>query len=179
MCTGILLQAQVNEIDLSAYGIPNFPIDEVTEMVTYSDVVEVEGVTANDLYDLALEWINDYYKNSSSVMQVKDKENGVLEGKHSFYVMKDVNGSQVKGDLIKYMFTIRVRDGRYKYTITKINVQKSAYYGIENWIQDEDKISDIEIQESLEQISVFFLESYIPSMFEGIQPKKEHKEEDW
>lgn len=179
LLTGTVLNAQQTEMDLSAWGISNMPVDEQTQLITYSAVVEVEGATAADLYDMALAWVNTYYKNSSTVMQVKDKTNGILEGKHSFYVMREVNGAQVKGDLIKYAFNIRVRDGRYKYSITNINVQKSAYYGIEEWIKDENKISDPEIQDFLEQINTFFTEQYIPSMAEGIQPKKVVKEEDW
>ncbi|HAE14449.1 MAG TPA: hypothetical protein DCG24_09455 [Bacteroidetes bacterium] len=173
------VMAQDKQIDLSAWGLPSFPLDEETQLISFSDVVDVEGVSAADLYQLGLNWIGDYYKNSSSVMQVKDADNGILEGKHSFYVMRDVNGQMVKGDLIKYQFNIRFRDGRYKYTITRINVQKSAYYGIEEWINDENKISDPEIQDFLEQIHTFFTEEYIPAMTEGIQPKKEAKEEDW
>lgn len=179
MSGALLAGAQETEMDLSSWGLPTFPLDEETGLISFSDVVEVEGVAKDDLYELALSWINTYYKSSSTVMQVKDKTNGILEGKHSFYVMREVNGAQVKGDLIKYMFNIRVRDGRYKYTITKINVQKTAYYGIEEWIKDENKISDSEIQSFLEQIHIFFTETYIPSMTEGIQPKVEKKEEDW
>jgi len=171
--------SQLSDFDFTQAGYPEFPVDEATQMVDYSEVVDVEGKSADELYDLGLEWINTYFKNSSSVMQVKDKESHTLEGKHSFYVMKDIKGSSVKGELIKYQFTLRFRDGRYKYNVTRINVQKSAYYGIEKWILGEDSFADENIPDYLDQIHEFFTEDFILSMTEGIQPKKVVKEEDW
>lgn len=173
----VLLNAQSKNNIVS--DLPPFEIDEETSMVVFTDVVPVEGQTKDQLYDLSMEWIRKYYKNSTTVMQVQDKETGVLEGRHSFYVMREVNGQQTKGDLIKYSFKIQLKDGRYKYTITKINVQKAAYYGIENWIKDDEKSSDYEIQSYLEQIYTFFTEDFIPAMEAGIQPAKVKVEEEW
>ena len=170
---------QLSNMDFTSYGLPDFPIDEETQLVSYSDVVNVDGVAAADLYQLGLDWINKYYKNYSSVMQVKDNQKFLLEGKHSFYVMKDIKGSQVKGELIKYQFNLMFRDGRYKYVITKINVQKTAYYGIENWLTDETLSTEFDIQSYLEQIHIFFTETYIPSMLEGIVPAEKKVEEQW
>ncbi len=170
---------QLSNMDFTSYGLPDFPIDEETQLVSYSDIVNVEGVSAADLYQLGLDWINKYYKNSSSVMQAKDNQKFLLEGKHSFYVMKDIKGNEVKGELIKYQFNLMFRDGRYKYVITKINVQKTAYYGIENWLTDETLSAEYDIQSYLEQIHLFFTETYIPSMLEGIVPAEEKVEEAW
>jgi hypothetical protein len=85
----------------------------------------------------------------------------------------------VKGELIKYQFNLMFRDGRYKYVITKINVQKTAYYGIENWLTDETLSTEFDIQSYLEQIHIFFTETYIPSMLEGIVPAEKKVEEQW
>lgn len=173
----LLIHAQSKTADVS--GLPPFVIDEETQMVVFTDVVSVEGVSKDSLYNLGLQWIRNYYKNSSTVMQVQDQPGGILEGRHSFYVMRDINGQNAKGDLIKYSFKLQFKDGRYKYTITRINVQKAAYYGIENWINDEEKSSDYEIQSYLEQIYTFFTEEFIPSMETSIQPKKVKVEEEW
>lgn len=179
LISSFLASAQLTDFDFAGAGYPDFPVDENTQMVSYSKVINVDGVSADELYELGLEWINTYFKNSSSVMQVKDKDNHHLEGKHSFYVMKDVKGNMVKGELIKYQFTIRFRDGRYKYEVTKINVQKAAYYGIEKWILGEDEMADEHVPYYLDQIHVFMTEDFLASLVEGIQPKKEIKEEEW
>lgn len=173
----VLLHAQSKHADVS--GLPPFEIDEETQMVIFSDVVTVEGVPQDSLYELGMGWIRKYYKNSTTVMQVQDKPGGILEGRHSFYVMREINGQQTKGDLIKYSFKLQFKDGRYKYIITKINVQKAAYYGIENWINDDEKSSDYEIQSYLEQIYAFFTEEFIPAMETAIQPPKVKVEEEW
>ncbi len=163
---------------ISSYSIPTFKIDSETQMVTYTDVVQIDGVAKDSLYNLAQQWVKKYFKSSTTVMQIQDKEEGIMEGRHSFYVMRDIDGVQTKGDLIKYTFNLRFREGRYKYTVTKINVQKASYYGIENWLNDDEKSSDIEIESYLNQIDEY-LQKFIAAMIEGIKPDPLKKEEEW
>jgi hypothetical protein len=173
----VLVQAQRSDVS-SMYDIPSFPVDSETQMVTYSDVIKVDGATKDSLYVYGQRWIKKQFKSITSVMQVQDAEKGILEGRHSFYVNKDVNGVQAKGDLIKYTFTLQFRDGRYKYTITKINVQKTSYYGIENWLNDDEKLSDETIESYLQQIDQYF-QDFIASIEAGIKPAPKKKEDAW
>ena len=62
--------AQDKQIDLSAWGLPSFPLDEETQLISFSDVVDVEGGCCRPV-SAGAELDRDYYKNSSSVMQVK------------------------------------------------------------------------------------------------------------
>lgn len=162
----------------SQYDIPVFPIDSETQMVTYSDVIKVDGSTKDSLYVYGQRWIKKQFKSVTTVMQVQDPEKEILEGRHSFYVNKLVNDVETKGDLIKYTFTLQFRDGRFKYTITKINIQKTSYYGIENWLNDEEKLADETIESYLHQIDKYF-QDFIVSMEEGIKPLQVKKEEEW
>lgn len=162
----------------SLYDIPAFEIDSETQMVIYTDVIKVDGSSKDSLYAYAQRWIKKQFKSVTSVMQVQDPDKGILEGRHSFYVNKEVNGVETKGDLIKYTFTLMFRDGRYKYTVTKINVQRASYYGIENWINDDEKLSDEVIESYLNQIDEY-LTTFIESMEEGIKPAPKKKEDVW
>ena len=49
------------------------PIDETTKLITYQDVVNVEG-SADTLYLRAISWINSFYKNPADVTKVRDRE---------------------------------------------------------------------------------------------------------
>lgn len=162
----------------SMYDIPGFEIDSETQMVVYTDVIKMDDVKKDSLYAYGQRWIKKQFKSTTSVMQVQDPEGGVLEGRHSFYVNKDVNGVATKGDLIKYTFTLQFRDGRYKYTITKINVQKASYFGIENWLNDDEKLSDEVIESYLNQIDEYF-QTFIASMTDSIKPAAKKKEDAW
>ncbi|MBC8046218.1 MAG: DUF4468 domain-containing protein [Fimbriimonadaceae bacterium] len=162
----------------SMYDIPNFEVDSETQMVVYTNVVSVEGSKKDSLFVYGQRWIKKHFKSVTSIMKVQDPEKGILEGKHSFYVNKDVNGSQTKGELIAYTFSLQFRDGRYKYTITKINVQKASYYGIENWLKDDEKLADETIENYLQQIDEY-MKKFITSMEEGIKPIPAKKEDEW
>jgi len=39
-----------------------------------------------------------------------------------------------KQGLIQYTMTIRFRDGRYKYVVTKLNMKASSYQALEPWL---------------------------------------------
>ncbi|MBC8173302.1 MAG: DUF4468 domain-containing protein [Chitinophagales bacterium] len=162
----------------SLYDIPGFEIDSETQMVLYTDVVKVEGASKDSLYVYGQRWIKKQFKSVTSIMKVQDPAKGILEGRHSFYVNKDVDGIQTKGDMINYTFTLTFKDGRYKYSITRINVQKASYYGIENWLNDDEKLGDEQVESYLQQIDEY-MQNFIVSLTDSIKPTPPKKEDEW
>lgn len=160
------------------WDIPYFPIDSTTGLVTYTDVVKVDGVPADSLYDLALAWMKTFYKSPSEVIKTADRDNGLLDIRHSFYVTRDDKGQTVKAGLINYYLTLQFRDGRWKYTITKVNLEAPAYFGIEKWINDEKYRADKNVPGYLDQIDRF-MDDLITKMTAGIQPPPPPKKDDW
>lgn len=81
------------------------------EKICYSEVVEVPGVSKDELYNRAYTWFVKTYKSAKDVIQMADKESGKIIGKgwftHPF--------SKIKTE---HSVTIMVKDGRYKYIIT-------------------------------------------------------------
>ncbi len=117
-------------------SIPSFKLSDQNE-VLYTEVVLAENVSQQELYNRALSWFNKYYKNPAEVIKSK-KENESIEGKGRFRI-NDVNaetGSKTPGPIVNYNITISLKEGRYKYDITKINQQAASYLGIEKWIQE-------------------------------------------
>ncbi|MBL4624997.1 MAG: DUF4468 domain-containing protein [Flavobacteriales bacterium] len=68
-------------------------------------------------------------------MRVKDAEGGKLEGKARFRIwdQKEGTGTKTQAGMVEYDISITCRDGRYKYTITKIGKKKSTFYPAEKW----------------------------------------------
>jgi len=85
---------------------------KVTEPVTYSETIEVAGVSQDDLYIRANMWFVDAFNNADSVIQFSDKESGVIKGKY-------IGGSVMVGIYIYKIsttVTVEVKDGRYRIT---------------------------------------------------------------
>lgn len=98
----------------------NFPLNEAGE-IEYTEVVQVDGVNAKELFVRAKEWLALTFVSSESVIDFEDKEagkiigNGILE----VYRKRDMGISMDLG-INRFMMEIQVKDGRYKYKIYKI-----------------------------------------------------------
>ena len=91
-----------------------FPIDTTTKKITYSEVIQVNGATQNDLYKRA--------KNlgiSGAGIQKDDPTAGMYIYKGSFNVSYPAPqpGLQHTGK-VEYIVTLACKDGRYKYFVT-------------------------------------------------------------
>ena len=115
------------------------PEDKDTKLITYSEVVNSEGVSG-DLFNRCIEWVNSFYKNPTAVTTKREKENGLIEGKHQFQIFNaDKDGKidkNVVAFTIMYSFTINFKDGRYKYTVSNFKIKSQSAYPLEKWNTD-------------------------------------------
>src|SRR5688572_28426071 len=72
-CTPIFAQKQKGPLVIRA-----LPVDSLTGLYTYTEVVTVENIKKNDLFNRALSWANAYYKNPGDVIREKDSNTGKL-----------------------------------------------------------------------------------------------------
>lgn len=87
--------------------------------LTYTNVVLVDSVTSIELYNRAKLWFATMYNSSNDVLQMDNKEEGLLVGKAIMnYSPKVFSGSEQTTGSIRYMIKIFVKDGRYKYEIS-------------------------------------------------------------
>lgn len=101
---------------------PNLPIDTVTKMITYTEVVNVDtSLTKLELYSRAREWFAKAYNSSQNVIQMDDKESGKIVGKALTQVYHKALGSNYPSGYINYTISIYLKDGRYKYEITNFH----------------------------------------------------------
>lgn len=157
---------------------PSFPIDDETKLVTYTDVIQVPGVLKDSLYNVAMEWMKEFYKSPSQAIKSQSKEDGVIEIKHQFQLTRTDKGQTVKAAVIEYDMTLQFRDGRFKYTVTKLRVQGPSYFGVEKWINEEQYAKDESITGYLTQIEEF-MNKLTGSLDSELRPAAPKKEEEW
>ena len=88
------------------------------EPLVYSEVIEVENASADDLYIRAREWFTIAYNNADVVIQMS--ENNIVIGKAKHII----RGYSFSGNTeYDYNIKIECRDGRYKYTISDIDLR--------------------------------------------------------
>src|SRR4051812_30545156 len=87
------------------------PVDSITKLITYEEVVEVKGMSAEIIYQRALSWFRKYYKNSGEVIRDNDIVNHVITGKPRFkiYNPADKEGTKTDAGLVQYTITVSAR----------------------------------------------------------------------
>lgn len=83
--------------------------------ISYSEVVQVEGATKDELYQRAKNWFVDTFRSANDVIQLDDKENGQIVGKGNFSYSQKVTWAAVANNTIRFTAAITIKDGRYKY----------------------------------------------------------------
>src|SRR4030095_4045932 len=51
------------------FNTDNIPVDKISKLITYTEVVSVKGVSTGVLYKRAFDWFNKYYKNPTDVIR--------------------------------------------------------------------------------------------------------------
>lgn len=158
-----------------AFG-QGLPVDPETEKVAYEEILDQQG-SDEDLYKRALAWFDDFYPNARVVIEEKEPEIGKITAKHKFMLqIPDKKGVMRDVDFIKYTLKVWVKDNKFRYLITDINVEHTVYYGIEQWMDPahEDAANN---PAKLQYIDKYFQE-LIESLKEGMQPEEAEKDED-
>ncbi len=121
---------------------PLMPVDEKSGLITYSEVVEVSGATAEQLYNRMHNWFNSYFKSPSSVIQKKDAEAKKIDGKHGITMYKTVvekkQEKKYNAGIVKYSINVAAKEGKYRYKITNIFKHQSPKLPVEKWLDEND-----------------------------------------
>lgn len=89
------------------------------ETIYVQKIIDLEGLNKDIIFNKVLEFMTRTYKDASEVIQVKEKENGLLVGKGTsyFYVNEIFKGSAVK-QTIWHIFKAEVKDNKARITIS-------------------------------------------------------------
>jgi hypothetical protein len=85
----------------------------LTNSTTFSEVVDVTGLSSADLYTRINLWFVDAFKNAESVIEFSDKDSGVIKGKYLFRG----NDGPYPYDC-QSTITVDVKDGKYRVSFT-------------------------------------------------------------
>jgi hypothetical protein len=110
------------------------PINKETKLIEFSDLVFVDSaLTQNELYLRAKEWMARNFKSAKDVIQMEDKEAGIIIGKGYF--------SLREGKSCKIYFTlkIQVKNNRYKYWFSDFYHDCSPFVGYDGGPLEHEK----------------------------------------
>ena len=103
----------------------NMQIDSVTGGMIYSEVVQVPGATADQLYGRAKSFLVKAFTNESAVTQLDNKEEGVVGGRGKLSMALNMGQMMLTGQTnmsYEMAVEIRVKDGRYRYEFSNIEI---------------------------------------------------------
>ena len=96
-----------------------FPVDEKTKKITYQDVIEVDSVSKDEIYDRIMIWMKIHFKTDKEIIDFVSKDAGkiFLTPTTKLYAKKD--GRTYYVGYLKYLINISVYDFKYKYVISE------------------------------------------------------------
>lgn len=92
------------------------PVDKETNKITYTEVVIVDSVSKDILYNRAKTWMVNYFKNEN--FSIQNLEEGKLVKTASFPVTYDIGKGYTATEQDYFNISVTVKDGKYKYEFT-------------------------------------------------------------
>jgi hypothetical protein len=120
-------------------------------VVIYTDVIKVDStINKSELFNRAKAWFVSEYKSANDVIQMQDKDAGILIGKGVFDInynpwTDSIFGGDVKVD-VSHIIKLYFKKGKYKYEITDI---AGEYYSHDG---DKVPVSIINLSPEFEKI---------------------------
>ncbi|MGP1445956.1 MAG: hypothetical protein ACTTKO_00295 [Candidatus Limimorpha sp.] len=152
------------------------PINEKTQKICFQKVVKTQG-TPNQVHDRIISaFLNTYYKSAASVVFGDDGTK--IQGKHT--VQMSCNDEiKTKCPWVNYKFTIEIREGRIRYSLTDFTLKTSqSLFPIERWMDKSDPMYEPQWDSYIDQLASFG-QKWGSELEEKLIPEKEIKEEDW
>jgi hypothetical protein len=133
------------------------PVDSITHLITYEEVVQAPNISTDILYNRALAWFRNYYKNSGEVIRKNDITEHVIVGKPRFkiYNPADKEGTKTDAGLVQYTITVSAKEGRFKYELTEFNWKQNSYYAAERWLDKKALTYTIVYDDYLKQVDEY------------------------
>lgn len=130
------------------------PVDAETKLVTYTDIVNIDSITAKRLYRRGKIYFSNKYKSAKDVIQLDDTTQ--IIGKAFTDIVYETGMFLSPTVIYKFNYTIslQLKDGRYKYTVSDFSVEnyptsvngtylKASKTPLEEWVTTKQKIKDI------------------------------------
>jgi ABC-type sulfate transport system substrate-binding protein len=96
--------------------------------IVYDSIVNVDSTSSGTLFVRVEQWFSETFKDAKNVIDVKDKEAGIISGKGSIFT----NIWSTKADVVYFNIVVKVKDNKFRYTISNfvhVDLDKSSYPG--------------------------------------------------
>jgi len=91
------------------------------EPLTYSKVIQADSLDKTSIYVALRAWFSETYKSSNAVIQMDDKDAGVIIGKATTKYSYGGLVYRCYEGYVNYTVKVQIRDGRYKAEVSNIN----------------------------------------------------------
>ena len=97
--------------------------------LSFSEVIAIKDASTIELYTRAQLWFSAAFADSKNVLEVQDKEAGILAGKGSFPYEPNIfmSSSLIRGH-VTFSVIIILKDGRYKYSFSDFTHHGSSLH---------------------------------------------------
>ena len=162
------------------------PVDPTTQLVTYSRVVSLPGVSKKLVYERAKHWLTGVFSPLNGESYSFDEATATAQGTGRYYYEINVASLPANYYYFKVWFTVRVQasEGQYQYVIDHFRIDNSKDrpppYVRDGPVEStllrlpaNHLIRDIVLDErkAVEVVSNSFLNSFISNMVEPQQPE--------
>jgi hypothetical protein len=170
---GLLTASAQEEVSL------NMPLDEVTGLITYKEVINEEG-SKDSLFNRCSSWLHTFYANPWEATKVRDQSTGIIKIQHQFrvYDYDDLGNKQDVG-MILYNAKIEFKENRYRVVVDNFILKQVSRYPVEKWLDISAPDYNVKWKSYLEQIDSFVRDELIKSLKEKMKPGQEIKDEEW
>lgn len=165
-------------LQLGRDSVSVVPVDKTTGMINYQEVVTEEG-TRNDFFNRAVAWVNETYKNPTSVTTVRDPQTGKIEGNYRFKIYQSSEGQEgMEWATIFYSFRLEFKDGRYRYSFYDFLLKTDSRYPIERWLDRTRADYAPENEIKLSKVNEF-MTGFVQTLKTSMKPKAVKEEIEW
>lgn len=147
------------------------PFDENTQKIKFQAAVKTSN-TEEYCWNQCISWLNSFYTNAASVTSVRDYSSKKIIGTH--YIALDGKDAP----MINYTFTIEIRPGRYRYTVTDFTIKGADKTPIDGWVNSGANGGDAKRGLYLDQIAKF-VDEWAASLDKKMNFVKKQVEEEW
>lgn len=169
------LFSQIRAQDSIIYGMP---YNKEKKIFIYEEVVPVSGISKEELYKRAENWIATYYTSGLKKIYEKSQVDGYIRLNHRFTLMKTVKGQVINDAIINYKMELSFKDGKYRYQIFKFYSGADANsQPIERWMNSTN-LNPETAQERFKNIDTE-IQKTIASLKSAMQKPVPVKTDDW
>lgn len=163
-----------------ASAAQTLPTNAETKLINYEKVVEVPETKKNELFERAIMWATEFYKNPADVIREKNPDAGKIVCKARFKISNEKNKDGVATDagVVQYTLTLLFKDGKYKYEVTEFNWKQLSYYPVERWSETSSQTYNPAYAYYLRQVDDYTLRT-IADLEKNMAMKKKEKKNDW